>query len=95
MKNLIVIVGLMLASTAVHAFPQYVSGGFRGSDLMTAEEQAAHAKKLQDMQTYSECNVYMTQHRQEIDRRAAAKGVSLPTVRGNPCDVMRTFGRVK
>jgi hypothetical protein len=47
------------------------------------------------MQTYAECNAYMIQHRQEVDRRAAAKGVALPTVRGNPCDVMRTFGRVK
>jgi len=95
MKNLIAVVGLMLASATVHAFPQYASGGFRGAELMTAEEQAAHAKKLQEMQTFTECNAYMTQHRQEVDRRAAAKGVTLPAVRGNPCDVMRTFGRVK
>ena len=95
MKNLSAVLLLAFASTAAYAFPQYASGGFRGSELMTAEEQAAHAKKLQDMSSYAECNVYMTQHRQEVDRRAAAKGVSLPTVRGNPCDVMRTFGRVK
>ncbi len=95
MKKLIIVAGLMLASAAAHAFPQYASGGFRGSELMTADEQAAHAKKLLDMQSYGECNTYMTEHRQEVDRRAAAKGVTLPTVRGNPCDVMRTLGRVK
>ncbi|MBM4190558.1 MAG: hypothetical protein FJ210_07595 [Betaproteobacteria bacterium] len=95
MKNLFAVAGLMLVSVTAHAFPQYASGGFRGAELMTADEQSAHAKKLQEMQTYAECNVYMTQHRQEVDRRAAAKGVSLPAVRGNPCDVMRTFGRIK
>lgn len=99
MKNLSIVLSWVVvaaaASTAAYAFPQYATGGFRGSELMTADEQAAHAKKLQDMQSYAECNVYMTQHRQEVDRRAAAKGTTLPTVRGNPCDVMRTFGRVK
>lgn len=98
MKNLSA--GLLLlvaaaATTAAYAFPQYALGGFRGAELMTADEQTAHAKKLQDMQTYAECNVYMTQHRQEVDRRAATKGITLPAVRGNPCDIMRTFGRVK
>ncbi len=99
MKNLSAALGLALlctvASSAAHAFPQYASGGFRGSELMTADEQAAHAKKLQAFQTYGECTEYMTQHRQEVERRATAKGVTLPAVRGNPCDVMRTFGRVK
>lgn len=95
MKERIVVAGLMLVSAAAHAFPQYASGGFRGAELMTAEEQAAHAQKLLDMQSYNECTVYMAQHHQEIDRRAAAKGVTLPVVRGNPCDVMRTFGRIK
>lgn len=85
---------LNLASP-VHAFPSYANGGFRGALLMTEAERAAHTQKLQSMQKYDECRAYMDAHNQEIDRRAQAAGVQLPLVKGNPCDVMRGFGRIR
>lgn len=78
-----------------HAFPSYATGGFRGSELMTEAERKTHADTLQAMQKYNECRAYMETHNQEIDKRAQAAGVQLPPVKGNPCDVMRLFGRVK
>jgi|GEM_PF-772803 len=97
MKRVAVVLGVavVLMSGVAQAFPSYVSGGFRGAELLTAEEQSMHADRLFNMKSYSECTEYMTQHNSALDARATAKGATLPAVRGNPCTVMRTLGRVK
>lgn len=95
MKILLVAAVTLFASVSAYAFPQYASGGYRGADLMTPEEQKAHVARLMDMKTVDECNAYVAEHHAEMDRRAAAKGINLPEVKGSPCTVMRTFGRIK
>lgn len=97
MKTVSVVLGVavVLVSGVAQAFPSYASGGFRGAELLTAEEQSMHADRLFNMKSYTECTDYMTHHNIALDARATAKGVTLPPVRGNPCTVMRTLGRVK
>jgi hypothetical protein len=95
MKKLLLF-ALFLNAGQVLAFPWYSSGdGIRGAELMTPEERKAYASKLPTMQSWDECRAYVTAHNLEIERRAQAKGVTLPPVSGDPCQVMRGFGRIK
>lgn len=87
---------LFLAAGPALAFPWYSSGdGLRGGELMTPEERQTYAGKLPTLQSWDECRAYVDAHNQEIDRRAQAKGITLPPVSGDPCKVMRGFGRIK
>ncbi|MFZ5485332.1 MAG: hypothetical protein ACOZB0_14005 [Pseudomonadota bacterium] len=92
---------LVLASPQGLAFPTYASGeGFRGAELMTPEERQAHVSKMQSFRSFEECQAYVTAHETEIQKRAAAKQVTLPARNtgvfdGDPCKVMRFMGRIK
>lgn len=87
---------LLLLAGEAGAFPWYASGdNFRGAQLMTPEERKAHVARLQGMQGLEECRAYMQAHHQDLDRRAREKGVTLPPVQGDPCEVMRTMGRIR
>ena len=78
------------------AFPWYASGeNIRGAQLMSPDERKAHVARLQAMQTFGECKDYMQVHYLELDRRALERRVSLPPVQGDPCEVMRTMGRLR
>lgn len=95
MKNIFAI-PLLLLSTQALAFPWYSSGdNVRGAQLMTPAERQAYATKLPTMQSMDECRAYMDAHNLELDKRAKARGVTLPPVSGDPCTVMKTMGRVK
>ncbi|MEW6677909.1 MAG: hypothetical protein AB1421_08310 [Pseudomonadota bacterium] len=92
-RRIVFLLGLVL-SGPVLAFPWYASGeGFRGAELMSPEERKAHAARLQTMRNFDECRTYMQGHSLELEKRAQQKRVSLPPVKGDPCEVMRTMGR--
>ena len=94
MKRITLIFLLALASQAANAFPSYALGGFRGANLMTSDEIKAHVAKLLSMQKFDECESYMDAHEVELEKRAQAQHVTLPEKSGDPCKVMRFFGRV-
>lgn len=94
MNRAIVILLLAFASQTAHAFPSYALGGFRGSDLMTSDEIKGHVSHLMSMKTMDECETYMGNHEQELQKRALAQHVTLPEPSGDPCKVMRFFGRI-
>lgn len=95
MNRILSVLLLALASQSSYAFPSYGSGGFRGADLMTSDEVKAHISRLMSMQTFTECESYMDAHEVDLQKRASTKQVTLPEKGGDPCKVMRFFGRVK
>ncbi|HNA29924.1 MAG TPA: hypothetical protein PLL19_05445 [Thiobacillaceae bacterium] len=86
---------LVLASQSALAFPTYLTGGFRGSDLMSSGEIKDHVGHLLSMKTFEECEAYMDAHEVTLQQRAQEKHVTLPEKSGDPCKVMRTLGRVR
>ncbi len=95
MNRTLTILLLALASQTAHAFPSYISGGFRGADLMTSDEVKAHVNNLLSMKTFTECESYMDAHEATLQQRAQERHVTLPEKGGDPCKVMRFMGRVK
>lgn len=91
-----ILLPLLLLSSQALAFPWYSSGdNIRGADLMTAEERRVYASRLPNMKSMDECRAYVDAHNLELDKRAHAKGVTLPPISGDPCTVMKTMGRFK
>lgn len=95
MKHILALFLLTLASSASQAFPTYATGGFRGADLMTADEVKTHIGRLLGMQTMSECTTYMDEHEAVLQQRAKEHQVTLPAKGGDPCQVMRFMGRIR
>ncbi len=94
MSRLTLVLLLALASQTANAFPSYATGGFRGASLMTSDEVKAHISHLLSMKTFAECESYMDAHEVELQKRASVQHVSLPEKDGDPCTVMRFFGRI-
>jgi hypothetical protein len=95
MKKLLIL-SLLFSTGQALAFPWYSSGdNIRGAELMTPEERKAYASKLPNMGSLDECRAFMNAHNLELDKRALAKGVTLPPISGDPCKVMKTMGRIK
>jgi hypothetical protein len=85
-----------LAAASAQAFPWYASGDqLRGGELLSAQERSAHVARLPAMKTLDECHAYWQGHNQELERRALAAKVTLPPVKGDPCEVMLRMGRIK
>lgn len=92
--RVILLAGLLGVALQAHAFPWYAGGdNLRGAELMSVEERRAHVARLQSMRNFDECRGYMQGHYLELERRALEKRVSLPPVKGDPCEAMRTMGR--
>jgi hypothetical protein len=85
----------LFASGTALAFPWYANGGFRGAELMNAQEQQAHVARLQSMKTLNECHAYMNAHEAELQKRASAARSVLAPAKGDPCQVMLQMGRIK
>jgi hypothetical protein len=51
-----------------------------GSQLMTTSERSAYRKKMRSLKTSQEREAFRTQHHEEMQKRAAARGVTLPEV---------------
>lgn len=86
---------LAAACQSAFAFPTYLTGGFRGSELMSSDEVKDHVGRLLSMKTFAECQAYMDTHEVSLQQRAQEKHITLPEKSGNPCAVMRTLGRVR
>lgn len=92
------IAALMLSAlaTSALAFPWLADGeNVRGAQFMSAEERKAHVARMLTFRTFADCRAYMDEHNRMVDERAAARGVKLAPMQGDPCTVMRTMGRVK
>ena len=86
----------LLWAQPAQAFPWYVQGdNFRGAQLLSPDERKAHIGRLQNMKSFDECKGYMAAHYLELDRRAREKGVVLPPIQADPCEVMKTMGRFR
>lgn len=59
-----------------------------GWGMMTREERAEHQKKMAAMKTPEECTAYMAEHRQQMEARAKAKGMTLHAPRHDACAMM-------
>lgn len=94
--NLRFLLPALLLSGQALAFPWYSSGdNIRGAELMTSEERKSYASQLPNMKSMDECRAFMNAHNLELDKRAQARGVTLPPISGDPCVVMKTMGRIK
>lgn len=62
---------------------------------MSADERKNHVARLQNMKSFDECRGYMQEHYLELDKRAKDRGTPLPAVQGDPCEVMKTMGRIR
>jgi len=89
-------VAMLTAYGLAMAMPWYAQGdNFRGAQLLTPDERKQHVARLQAFKSFAECKDYMQGHYLELDRRARERGASLPPVRGDPCEVMQTMGRIR
>jgi hypothetical protein len=96
MSRLLLLLALVLFNGQALAFPWYMQGdNIRGAQLMTADERKNYVSRLQSMKTFDECKGYMQAHYLEIDKRAKERGNVLPEIKGDPCEVMKTMGRVR
>ena len=87
---------LVMGSGQALAFPWYSQGdNIRGAQLMSTEERTLYVSRLQSMGSFDECKGFMQAHYLEIDKRAKERGVMLPPVKGDPCEVMKTMGRIR
>ncbi len=95
MKKLLIL-SLLLCTGQALAFPWYSSGdNVRGAELMTPQERKEYASRLPNMKSMDECRTFMNAHNLELDKRAKERGMILPPISGDPCVVMKTFGRIK
>lgn len=60
-----------------------------GWGIMLPEEQKQYNARMQSLNGYDSCMVFMTEHKQRMDARATEKGVNLPAIAINPCEIMR------
>jgi hypothetical protein len=95
MNRTLLVFLLAMACQTANAFPSYATGGFRGANLMTSDEIKAHVERLMSFKSFTECESYMDAHEQILQKRAQEQHVTLPEKSGDPCKVMRFFGRIQ
>lgn len=66
-----------------------------GWQLMSPEERAAHRATMRSFTEHSACTEYVAEHHASMVERAKEKGVPVPVMRQNPCDVMKARGVLK
>jgi len=66
-----------------------------GWQLMTPEERTEHRAKMHSFTDYNACKEYVDEHHKKMEERAKEKGVNVPVMNRNPCDMMRTKGILK
>lgn len=96
MRRLFLSALLLLLNGQALAFPWYSQGdNIRGAQLMTPDERKAYVTRLQSMKSFDECKGYMQAHYLELDKRAKERSVVLPAIQGDPCEAMKTMGRIR
>ncbi len=71
------------------------SDNVTGWRMMTPEERTAHQNKMHSMKTYDECKAYHEEQRKLMEQRAKERGVTMPTLRANACDMMKARGMLQ
>ena len=66
-----------------------------GWQLMTPAERTEHQTKLRSFTEYNACKEYVDEHHKKMEERAKEKGVAVPVMRRNACDVMKAKGFLK
>jgi hypothetical protein len=66
-----------------------------GWQLMTPAERTEHQAKLHSFTEYNACKEYVDEHHKKMEDRAKEKGVAVPVMRQNPCDMMKAKGILK
>ena len=66
-----------------------------GWQLMTQAERIEHQAKLRSFTEYNACKEYVDEHHKKMEARAKEKGVAVPVMRQNPCDMMKAKGILK
>lgn len=66
-----------------------------GWQLMTPEERTEHRSKMRSFTEYNACKEYVDEHHKQMEQRAKEKGVAVPVMKRNPCDVMKAKGVLK
>lgn len=66
-----------------------------GWQLMTPEERTEHRAKMRTFTEYDTCKEYVAEHHKQMELRAKEKGVAVPVMKRNPCDVMKAKGVLK
>lgn len=66
-----------------------------GWQLMTPEERTEHRAKMRSFTEYDACKEYVDEHHKQMEQRAKEKGVAVPVMKRNPCDVMKAKGVLK
>jgi len=102
MKRTITIISLTLALaltvSSAFAGPGRWSankGNTPGWQLMTPEERTEHQAKMRSFTEYNACKEYVDEHHKKMAERAKEKGVTVPVMRRNPCDMMKARGFLK
>ena len=95
-RTVIIVIGLILTAVLMmltlaarkHRWYSNQSNTY-GWEIMTAEEQREYHLKMQNLRTYDECTVHMADHKKKMDDRARDKGIILPAIQVNPCEIMK------
>jgi hypothetical protein len=102
MKRIIATIALALAISltvsSAFASPWRWTGNQKntaGWQLMTQEERTEHQTKLRSFTEYTVCKEYVAEHHKQMEERAKEKGVAMPVMRRNPCDMMKAKGLLK
>lgn len=97
-STIVVTVAISMFAGSAFAKPWRWSGNQGntfGWQLMTAEERVAHQTKLRGFTEYNVCKEYVDEHHKKMEERAKEKGVTMPVMRQNPCDMMKARGILK
>lgn len=91
------LVAALLASSAMAGPGRWNSnkGNTYGWQLMTPAERTDHQAKMRSFTEYNICKEYVEEHHKLMEERAKEKGVSVPVMRQNPCDMMKAKGLLK
>lgn len=94
----ILALALAMSFAAAEARPYRWAGNQQntyGWQLMTPDERAEHQAKLRSFTEYTACKEYVDEHHKKMEERAKEKGITVPLVKRNPCDVMKARGVLK
>jgi preprotein translocase subunit SecG len=60
-----------------------------GWEIMSPEEQREYNSRMQNLSNLDECSSYLLEHSKKMEERAREKGVVLPVINLNPCEVIK------
>lgn len=96
MKRIVIVAGiffmavLVLSSVAARKHRWYSNqSNTYGWEIMSPEEQRQYHMEMQSLSGFDACLDFMAKHNQKMEQRATEKGVVLPAIQYNPCEIMK------